>query len=142
MRNRAAVSEATRHQTEARFVEVLYFDGCPNHEPAVALVERVANELVITALIRLVNVPDFKTAARKRFLGSPTVRVDGRDVEPGADERSDFVLSCRVYQTESGFEGVPAEQWIRDALLGERSESNGHATASDESRPRLPAEEP
>ncbi len=97
-------------------VEILYFDGCPNHQLALALVERVAGELGLEPEIRLVNVPDPETADRVRFLGSPTVRVGGRDVEPGADERSDFVLSCRVYRTESGFAGQPQEGWVRNAL--------------------------
>lgn len=64
-----------------------------------------------------VDVPDLETARRLRFLGSPTVRVDGRDVEPGADERSDYVLSCRIFRTEEGLRGQPNERWIRKALL-------------------------
>ena len=49
--------------------------------------------------LRLVNVPDPDAAKRLRFLGSPTVRIDGRDVEPGAGHRDDFVLACRVFRT-------------------------------------------
>ena len=97
-------------------VEILYFDGCPNHEPAHELVEQVAAELGMQAEIELVEVPDADTATRLRFLGSPSVRVDGRDVEPGADERSDFVLSCRVYRSERGLVGQPKAVWIRHAL--------------------------
>ena len=62
-------------------VEILYFDGCPNHEPARELVEQVAAELGLQAEIELVEVADAETATRLRFLGSPSVRVDGRDVE-------------------------------------------------------------
>jgi hypothetical protein len=97
-------------------VEILYFDGCPNHEPARALVEQVAAELGLQPEIELVEVTDAGTATRLRFLGSPSVRVDGRDVEPGADERSDFVLSCRVYRSERGLAGQPEADWIRRAL--------------------------
>jgi len=97
-------------------VEILYFDGCPNHEPARDLVEQVAAELGLQAQIELVEVPDADTATRLRFLGSPSVRVDGRDVEPGGDERSDFVLSCRVYRSERGLVGQPKAVWIRHAL--------------------------
>ena len=97
-------------------VEILYFDGCPNHEPARDLVEQVAAELGLQAEIELVEAADTDTARRLRFLGSPSVRVDGRDVEPGADERSDFVLSCRVYRSERGLVGRPEADWIRDAL--------------------------
>jgi hypothetical protein len=97
-------------------VEILYFDGCPNHEGARALVERVAAELLVEPEIDLVQVPDAAAAAQLRFLGSPTVRVDGRDVEPGADERGDFVFSCRVYRGERGFSGQPDAGWVREAL--------------------------
>ena len=73
-------------------VEILYFDGCPN------------------------DVADPETAEAYRFLGSPTVRIDGRDVEPGAAKRSDFVFSCRVYRTTRGVSGEPDSVWIREAL--------------------------
>jgi hypothetical protein len=99
-------------------VEILYFDGCPNHERARAVVEQVAAELRLQPEIELVEVGDAETAARLRFLGSPSVRVDGRDIEPGADERDDFVLACRVYRSERGVGGEPDETWIRDALAG------------------------
>jgi len=102
---------------QSPLVEILYFDGCPNHERALALVERVAGELDLQPEIRLVDVPDPEAAARLRFLGSPTVRIGGRDIEPGAETRTDFVLSCRVFRTERGFSGEPDEQWVRDALL-------------------------
>jgi hypothetical protein len=125
----AAVAPADRvapaHRARSSpVVEVLYFDGCPNHEPSVALVERVAKELGLQPEIRLVNVTNAAAAARLRFLGSPTVRVDGRDIEPGAEQRSDFVLSCRVFRTECGFSGEPDERWVRDALLRERAVSS------------------
>jgi len=42
--------------------------------------------------------------------------VNGRDIEPGADERAGYVLSCRVYRSEDGFKGEPDERWLRDAL--------------------------
>ncbi len=100
-------------------VEILYFDGCPNHEPAVALVERVGRELGIEPVLRLVHVPDLEAARRLRFLGSPTIRVGGVDVDPHAEGRGDYTLSCRVFSTEAGVVGQPDERWVREALLRE-----------------------
>lgn len=97
-------------------VEVLSFDGCPNQATALAAVRNVAGELGLDPEIRLVDVPDLETAHAYRFLGSPTVRVDGRDIEPGASERTDYVLSCRLYETDGGISGQPDERWIRQAL--------------------------
>jgi len=102
-------------------VEILYFDGCPNHELARALVERVAAELHLDPSIDLVAVVDPDAAAELRFLGSPTIRVDGRDVEPGAEERHEFVLSCRMYRTGQGLAGQPDQAWIREALTAAAS---------------------
>ena len=100
----------------SQLVEILYFDGCPNHEGARELVEGIAAELGIEPEIRLVEITDAEAAERERFLGSPTIRVDGRDVEPGADARDDVVFACRVYRTEAGFDGRPSPDWVRDAL--------------------------
>lgn len=97
-------------------VEILYFEGCPNHEAARALVERVAAELQVEPEIELVEVADADAATELRFLGSLTVRVNSRDVEPGAEDRGDFVVSCRVYPGERGLSGQPDAGWIREAL--------------------------
>jgi hypothetical protein len=108
-------------------VEILYFDGCPNHEPALAVVERVDRELGTNADVRLVNVPDHATAERVRFLGSPTIRVDGVDVDPRAEQRTEYALSCRVFTTEHGPAGQPDERWIRDALAKAAKPSRAEA---------------
>ena len=97
-------------------VEILHFSGCANFQAACALVERISSELGIDPELRMVDVPDAETAERLRFLGSPTIRVDGNDVEPGADAREQFVLACRVYMLDSGYSGVPDERWVRRAL--------------------------
>lgn len=106
-------------------VEIFYFDGCPNHEPALALVERVDRDLGTNAEVRLVNVADQDTAERLRFLGSPTVRVDGVDVDPRAEQRAEYALSCRVFTTEHGPSGQPDERWIRDALARAATPNGG-----------------
>jgi hypothetical protein len=98
-------------------VEILFFEGCPNHEPARALVEQLARELRVEPEIELVEVADPEAAVALRFLGSPTVRVNGVDVEPGAEERRDFAFACRIYRSEGGAAEQPDETWLRDALI-------------------------
>lgn len=100
-------------------VEVLTFEGCPHAEPALELVRRVVAAAGVAATVRRVDVPDADAAAAHRFLGSPSIRVNGRDIEPGAGERAEYVLSCRVYRTGSGLQGEPDERWLRDALHAE-----------------------
>ena len=97
-------------------VEVLTFEGCPHAEPALELVKRVLADGGVGATVRRVDVPDAEAAAAQRFLGSPTIRVNGRDIEPGVAEHDEYVLSCRIYRTDSGITGEPDEQWLREAL--------------------------
>jgi len=98
-------------------IEILTFDGCPNAQVVRELVERVLADSEVDAELAHVNIPDPETAQRLRFLGSPTIRVDGRDIEPGAEERTDYALACRTYRTARGTAGTPDERWLRDALV-------------------------
>jgi hydroxyacylglutathione hydrolase len=98
-------------------VEVLYSHGCPCYQGALALVERVRDELGIEAEVRPVLVADQAAAERAQFPGSPTVRVDGRDVEPGSDPPVEITLDCRLYRHPHRLAGHPREEWVRDALL-------------------------
>ena len=75
---------------------MLYFDGCPNHEALLPHLRELLDATGIGSEIELVLVEDAAAAERARFLGSPTVRIDGEDVEPGAGERSDFEIGRAV----------------------------------------------
>jgi hypothetical protein len=98
-------------------VEILYFDGCPNHDPLLLRLRELIERAGVSVEIELRAIADDEAAQRERFLGSPSVRVDGRDVEPGADRRADFGLKCRLYRGAGGVSGQPADEWIEDALL-------------------------
>jgi hypothetical protein len=97
-------------------IELLYFDGCPNHEALVPHLEQLLRAAKLPAKIQLRKIADDNTAQRERFLGSPSVRVDGKDIEPGAEERDDFGLKCRLYRSPSGLVGTPRDDWLLQAL--------------------------
>jgi hypothetical protein len=97
-------------------VEVLYFDGCPHYEALLRHLRELLHGLGADDWLQLRRIPDETAAQHERFLGSPTVRVDGRDVEPGASERSDFGLICRLYSTADGLRPMPPDDWVLDAL--------------------------
>lgn len=98
-------------------IEVLYVGDCPHYPGTLALVERVRAELGIDTELRTSLIVDQVAAERARFPGSPTVRVDGRDVEPGSEPAAEYVVGCRLYRLEHRFAGQPEERWIREALL-------------------------
>lgn len=98
-------------------VEILYLSGCPNHVPAVDRVRVVLQQEGTPADMVEVEVKDAATAQRVGFLGSPTIRVDGQDVEPAARAARDFGMICRTYNDSGQRTGVPPPEWIRAAML-------------------------
>ena len=99
-------------------VEILYFDGCPSHEALLPRLRELMEEAGLTVPIELTHVTSVEDAERERFLGSPTLRVDGDDVDPTAGECSDYGLKCRLYKHEDGLRGTVPDELIRSALNG------------------------
>lgn len=103
-------------------VEVLFFEGCPNHKPAVELARDVARELGVPAEVEEVEVLSSEDAKRLRFLGSPSIHVDGVDVEPRARAMTDFGFTCRTY----GGKGLPKREVVAAAMKASTDASPGH----------------
>jgi hypothetical protein len=97
-------------------VEILYFSGCPNHLPAVDRVREVLQQEGTPADMVEVEVKDAAAAQQAGFLGSPTIRVDGQDVEPAARAAGVFGMMCRTYVEGGRRSGVPSPEWIRAAV--------------------------
>jgi hypothetical protein len=92
-------------------VEIFYFEGCPNHKPAVERVRWVMKEQGVAAELAEVEVPDAEAARAMGFFGSPTIRVNGLDIDPASRSASSTGLACRCYEG-----GIPSEEMIRAAL--------------------------
>jgi hypothetical protein len=97
-------------------VEFLYWEGCPSHPEARQLLEEVLAERGLDAEVNVREVLTQAEAEELRFPGSPTIRVDGRDVDPdGAEARP--ALNCRIYQTADGRPSpVPTREQLEAAL--------------------------
>lgn len=93
-------------------IEVLYFDGCPHAEAAVDAVREAIAALGVDADVTLRRIESAESAEAERFLGSPTVRVNGRDIDPAAEGATRFGLTCRRY----GDSGVPPREMIESAI--------------------------
>ncbi len=97
-------------------VEVLYFEGCPSHEALLPRLRTVLAETGTASEVETRRIESPEAAEAERFLGSPTVRVDGADVEPGTERREDFGLKCRLFRTRERTSPVSPDKWIRSAL--------------------------
>ncbi len=93
-------------------IEVLYFEGCPHANAAVDAVREAVVRLGVDAEVTLRRIESPEAAEAERFLGSPTVRVDGRDIDPAAAGAKRFGLTCRRY----GESGVPPREMIEAAI--------------------------
>lgn len=93
-------------------IEILSCQGCPNHRPTLERVREVLAQEGIPAIIEDVLVLDQSEAERLGFLGSPSVRVNGIDIEPEARERTNFTLGCRLY----GEAGIPPRELVAAAV--------------------------
>jgi hypothetical protein len=97
-------------------VELLFWEGCPSHPKALAELRAVMSELGLDPNAIVVReVGTGAEAERERFVGSPTIRVDGADVLPPANEP--YGLTCRVYHRRDGrVSPTPDPADLRDAL--------------------------
>jgi hypothetical protein len=101
-------------------IEILWFEDCPNHQAAERLIRERLAELGLNADIVRIEVPDEATGDAVCFPGSPTIRVNGRDVEPGWEPCDDCTPRCRLYATSEGLRGIPEAAWIDAALIAAR----------------------
>jgi len=97
-------------------IEFLYFDGCPSYQTALKYLEEVIKEQKLDVHVEMVKIESDEEALKNRFLGSPTIRVNGLDIEPGAQERGDFSMCCRVYFEAGKMTACPSKELIRHAL--------------------------
>ena len=98
-------------------VELLFWDGCPSHPQALDDLRAAMADLGLdpdTVLVREVDTDH--GAEHERFVGSPTIRVDGEDIDPPPDGEP-VGLTCRVYRLRDGrFSPTPDPATVRDAL--------------------------
>jgi hypothetical protein len=97
-------------------IEFLYWEECPSHPEALVLLEDILAERGIDAPVEVIHVRTNEDAVEHAFPGSPTIRIDGRDVDPaGADAAP--TLTCRVYRLPNGRPSpVPSRQLLEEAI--------------------------
>jgi len=115
-------------------IEVLYFEGCPNHLPAIEMVRESLKSLGRQDEIHQVEVHTQADAEAVAFVGSPSIRINGADIEPWARTAKAFGLSCRTYLDGSCRSGVPSRELLRRAI----SEGITDVPAINATKPNAP----
>ncbi len=97
-------------------IQFLYWEDCPSHEPALERLKQVMAEENIDEEIESVDVETEEQAQTLRFSGSPTILIDGEDIDPPPIDAY-AALTCRVYQWADGrISPLPSSDMIRRAL--------------------------
>jgi hypothetical protein len=113
----AELRQLPRRPDRVRWVELLYTSGCPASAEVHALLRSILLERGIDALLALHEVRTQEEAVELRLLGSPTIRIDGRDVDP-AGAACPPGLGRRIYRLPDGrVAGLPSRRQLEDALL-------------------------
>jgi hypothetical protein len=105
-------------------VELLYFDGCPSWQSGLQNLHSALQANGLDVSVKLVQVLDNDDAARKKFLGSPSFRINGTDL--WGEEREVYSMSCRVYATPEGIKGSPTISMLQDAIRQAMDGANYH----------------
>ncbi len=95
-------------------IEFLYFEGCQGQAKARPLLEDVLAEKGLSVPIRFIKIRDRSDAIAHRFQGSPTIRVNGRDIIEQPD--TDYDLRCQVYWVNGRPQDYPSKEMILTAL--------------------------
>ena len=96
-------------------VSFFYYEECPSHEQALGRLSEVMAEEGIFREVEVFEVETEERARELRFVGSPTIRVDGQDIDPPGDSR--YGLTCRAYRLEDDrISPLPSKDMIRRAL--------------------------
>ena len=101
-------------------IEFLYYADCPSHEEALARLKGAMAAEGVEADIHIIEVKSDQEAQQLRFIGSPTIRIDGEDIDPEGLEGQQYALTCRVYTKRDGRPSpAPETALIRARLRGE-----------------------
>ena len=97
-------------------IQFLYFEDCPSHDDALERLRGVMREEGVKVDIEIIKVETEQQAQELKFIGSPTILVDGQDIVPVPPD-SRYYLSCRIYQLEDGrFSPLPSLEMIRKGI--------------------------
>lgn len=95
-------------------IDLLYFDGCPSWQIGLENLRQAIEAEKLSTEIHLIEIKTPEQAQAEKFLGSPSFRMNGVDLWP--EERSRYLLSCRVYHTSDGLRGAPAIEMLREQI--------------------------
>jgi len=98
-------------------IEFLFWEDCPSHGPTWERLQAILTEKGLKAQVRQIEIRTDEDAKQWSFCGSPTILINGEDIDPKGARAQRIGLNCRVYHTPDGrVTPVPSEEMIRTAI--------------------------
>lgn len=96
-------------------IELLYYPECPSHGRALELIHEALASEGVSAEVEVIRIDTQEQAETHRFIGSPTIRINGRELQP--QPHLPYRLTCRTFQHEDGrLSPVPSLSMLREAI--------------------------
>lgn len=97
-------------------IQFLYYEECPSHDKALERLQQILTEENLKPPIEVIKVETEQQAQDLKFVGSPTILVNGEDIDPPPADAA-YNLTCRAYQLENGrISPLPSPEMIRRKL--------------------------
>ncbi len=97
-------------------IHFLWWAECPSHPAAWQRLQDILGEMKLNARLESIEIKTDEEAERWHFTGSPTILVNGQDIDPNASTLPSR-LTCRLYFKEDGRPSpLPSQEMIRRAL--------------------------
>lgn len=98
-------------------IEFLWYEDCPSHEAGLRLLKDVLAELDVDANVQRIKIETEEQVEKLQFPGSPTIRVNGEDIDPDGAANLPSALTCRAYRREDGrISPLPSKDQLREAI--------------------------
>jgi hypothetical protein len=99
-------------------IELLWWEGCPSTPEALAELREILREEGLDPdAVEVRRIDTEEDAGREGFVGSPTIRIEGEEVQPPPAGEPPG-LTCRVYRLRDGrISPTPDPQEVRELIV-------------------------
>ena len=94
-------------------VEFLYFEGCPSYIKTLENLKEILSDEKIESELKLIKVESPSEAEFHGFQGSPSIRINGVDLE---GKKDGYSYNCRLYKIDGKLTGIPGKEYILKRL--------------------------
>ena len=94
----------------------LFHKDCPNWKCVLKTLNMIVAEEGVNVDVRKIQIRTELDAIRRKFTGSPTIRINGKDIDPSYRDSGKYGLVNREYSGGEAGDTLPSENMIRKAV--------------------------